>query len=119
MRRLAAILVLLASPALAAGEVRPLKGQDAAQQARDVRECEAQATKASGYDPANPPPGLISSAAKGAAVGAATGALTGSMTSSATTGAAAAAMKARSEASAKQAGFDKERAACLTGRGYR
>ena len=117
--RLAALLLLLASPALAAGSVHPLKGQNAAQQAGDVRECEAQATKASGYDPANPPPGLMAGAAKGAAVGAATGALTGNATSGATTGAATAAMKARSDASAKQAAFDKERAACLTARGYR
>jgi hypothetical protein len=109
---LAATCLHLAAPAWAASDVHPLKGQDAAHLARDLRECEAQAAQKSGHDPAS---GMVSAATKGAVAGAATGALGGGVTSGATSGAATAAMRQRSQAAA----YEKERGACLGGRGYR
>lgn len=117
--RLIVAALLLAAPAWAAGEITPLRGQDSAQQMRDLEACQAQATQKSGHDPAKPPPGMVAEAVKGAAAGAAAGVVGGGVTSGAASGAASAAMRQRSENAARLAAYDKERTGCLTSRGYR
>ena len=138
-----AILLLAATPAEARQHAYPAKGQSAATQQKDERECSVWATQQSGFDPAHPPVAAKAAPApvtgsgarvKGAAVGATVGAISGGdVGDAAVAGAvvggvarrsanrrAARAQNAASEqqVQASQAGFDQARAACLTGRGY-
>jgi len=138
-----AILLLAAAPAEARQHAYPAKGQSAATQQKDERECSAWATQQTGFDPAHPPVAAKAAPApvtgsgarvKGAAVGATVGAVSGGdVGDAAVAGAvvggvarrsanrrAARAQNAASEqqVAASQAGFDQARTACLTGRGY-
>jgi len=116
---LAAAVLLTAAPAHA--ETTPQRGQSPNQQAQDTTACADQARQRTNHDPAQPPPSLTTDAAKAAAAGAVTGLLSGDPAKGAATGAATAALRHRTQSAAtqeKQAAYDRERAACLTARGY-
>jgi hypothetical protein len=77
---LAAVAGFVVAASAQAGGVTPAKGQSPEQQQKDISECQAAATQATGFNPSAPPPpaaeadakagGRVKGAAKGAAVGA-------------------------------------------------
>jgi len=130
---LAAVLVaVLVSSASAKTFVYPQKGQSAAQQSKDDKECRAWAQQQSGVDPNAPPPqahhgkGTVRGGAKGAATGAAVGAIAGDAGKGAAAGAVVGGVAGRRQskrtAQAQQAEtantFERAFAACMEGRGY-
>jgi hypothetical protein len=142
---LATALAFLASDAAlaAAPHAYPAKGQSAAQQDKDERECSAWATSKTGYDPARPPSAPVAkpapvtgsgSRARGAAAGAIIGGVSGGDAGDAALAGAAIggvsrrvknrrAADAQNQANAQQiraseSSFYQARASCLTGRGY-
>jgi|WetSurMetagenome_2_1015567.scaffolds.fasta_scaffold60999_2 hypothetical protein len=138
-----ALCLCLVPVASVAQTVSPAKGQDSAQQSRDISECSAQATQQTGFNPAAPPPPQASaspqvagsgSRARGAAAGAMIGGATGNDAGAgAAAGAVAGGVSQRSksrgtarqqnEATAQQqqtgqAAYTQAKNACLTSRGY-
>jgi uncharacterized protein YcfJ len=106
----AAVLAALASaPAIAQQVIYPKKGQSAAQQQKDEKECYAWAKKQTGYDPAQatqyaaaPPPQHEGERVKGAARGAAGGAIIGAIAGGAGAGAAIGAVAGTMAGGARQ-----------------
>lgn len=100
MRSVVTVAVLLASaPALA--DVLPLRGQNVAERARDIEICEKLAVGKSGFDPGQNDTGQVRQA---------TGNAGGKTDSSSPTA---------KQRSPKQAVYERERSACLVGRGYK
>lgn len=115
--------------------IYPAKGQSAAKQDKDRKECDRWAVKESGFDPAVAPPpaqkkgGVLRGALAGAAVGGIAGSLGGEAGGGAAVGGALGATaggirQSRQNAAnrgAAQASYDsysRAYGACLTGRGY-
>ncbi len=76
---LAAVACFVVAASAQAGGVTPAKGQSPEQMQKDITECQAAATQATGFNPSAPPPvaseaadkgGRVKGAAKGAAAGA-------------------------------------------------
>jgi len=134
---LSTILTLMAN-ALVHAEMYayPDKKQSAKQQQRDKRECQAWATRQSGFDPSKAPATNrgLGGGAGGAAVGAARGAVGGEAAEGAARGAIRGRLlgairrrrEERQEDSGAEGGtargtrddYDRAYSACLTGRGY-
>jgi hypothetical protein len=133
---LSATLVLTLAPDLRAETYAyPSKGQSTKQQQRDKQECQAWATKQTGFDPSKAAgaPREGGGAAGGAALGAARGATEGAAGEGAARGAARGrllgAIRRRRQEREQEAGaagggqgtredYDRAFGACMTGRGY-